>query len=88
MRRQHAWQRACAGSSGSHVLGPEFPVIMQVQKWYIKTIMIKIDSSLSPSKVKGGGTQGHGARAEDDKERDLAHPCRCRPAVTTVAHWY
>ena len=37
---------------GSHVLGPEFPVIMQVQRWYIKTIMIKIDSSLSPSKVK------------------------------------
>jgi primosomal protein N' (replication factor Y) len=37
---------------GSHILGPEFPVIMQVQRWYIKTIMIKIDSSLSPSKVK------------------------------------
>ncbi len=37
---------------GSHVLGPEFPVVMQVQKWYIKTIMIKIDSTLSPSKVK------------------------------------
>lgn len=37
---------------GSHLLGPEFPVIMQVQNWYIKTIMIKIDSSLSPSKVK------------------------------------
>ena len=28
---------------GSHVLGPEFPVIMQVQKWYIKTIMVRID---------------------------------------------
>lgn len=37
---------------GSHVLGPEFPVIMQVQKWYIKTIMIKVESSLSPSRVK------------------------------------
>lgn len=37
---------------GSHVLGPEFPLVMQVQKWYIKNIMIKIDSSLSPSKVK------------------------------------
>ncbi|MCU0458561.1 MAG: primosomal protein N' [Bacteroidales bacterium] len=37
---------------GNHVLGPEFPMVMQVQKWYIKTIMIKIDSSLSPSKVK------------------------------------
>jgi len=37
---------------GSHVLGPEFPLVMQVQKWYIKTLMIKIDSTLSPSKVK------------------------------------
>jgi len=37
---------------GSHVLGPEFPVIMQVQKWYIKTIMVKVESSLSPSRVK------------------------------------
>jgi len=39
-------------SLGNHVLGPEFPMVMQVQKWYIKTIMIKLDSSLSPSKVK------------------------------------
>ena len=37
---------------GNHVLGPEFPMVMQVQKWYIKTVMIKIDSTLSPSKVK------------------------------------
>ncbi len=37
---------------GSYVLGPEFPLVMQVQKWYIKTLMIKIDSTLSPSKVK------------------------------------
>lgn len=37
---------------GNQVLGPEFPMVMQVQKWYIKTIMIKIDSTLSPSKVK------------------------------------
>jgi primosomal protein N' (replication factor Y) len=37
---------------GSIVLGPEFPMVMQVQKWYIKTIMIKIGSTLSPSKVK------------------------------------
>lgn len=36
----------------NHVLGPEFPMVMQVQKWYIKTIMIKIGSTLSPSKVK------------------------------------
>ena len=37
---------------GKHVLGPEFPLIMQVQRWYIKMIMIKIDGTLSPSKVK------------------------------------
>ncbi len=37
---------------GKHVLGPEFPMVMQVQKWYIKTVMIKIDTTLSPSKVK------------------------------------
>ncbi len=37
---------------GTMVLGPEFPMVMQIQKWYIKTIMIKIGSGLSPSKVK------------------------------------
>jgi len=37
---------------GNIVLGPEYPLIRQIQKWYIKTIMIKIDSSLSPSRVK------------------------------------
>jgi len=37
---------------GTIVLGPEFPMVMQIQKWYIKTIMIKIGSGLSPSKVK------------------------------------
>ena len=37
---------------GRHVLGPEFPLVMQVQRWYIKMIMIKIDGSLSPSRVK------------------------------------
>jgi len=37
---------------GKHVLGPEFPLVMQVQSWYIKTIMIKIDGTLSPSRVK------------------------------------
>ncbi len=37
---------------GSKVLGPEFPLVRQVQKWFIKTIMIKIDNSLSPSRVK------------------------------------
>lgn len=37
---------------GSIVLGPEFPQVMQVQKWYIKNIMIKIGAGLSQSKVK------------------------------------
>ena len=37
---------------GNIVLGPEFPMVMQVQKWYIKTVMIKIGAALSPSRVK------------------------------------
>ncbi len=37
---------------GAHLLGPDYPMIRQVQKWYIKNIMIKIDGTLSPSKVK------------------------------------
>lgn len=37
---------------GNRVLGPEFPMVMQVQKWYIKTVMIKIDSTLSPRKSR------------------------------------
>jgi primosomal protein N' (replication factor Y) len=37
---------------GKFILGPEFPLIMQVQKWYIKTIMIKLGRELSASKVK------------------------------------
>jgi primosomal protein N' (replication factor Y) len=37
---------------GDIVLGPEFPMVMQIQKWYIKTIMIKIGTGLSPSRVK------------------------------------
>ena len=28
---------------GKNVLGPEFPIISQVQLWYIKTILIKLD---------------------------------------------
>jgi primosomal protein N' (replication factor Y) len=28
---------------GNRVLGPEFPVISQIQTWYIKTILIKIE---------------------------------------------
>jgi primosomal protein N' (replication factor Y) len=34
------------------VLGPEFPVIAQVQMYYIKTILIKIEKERSPGKVK------------------------------------
>ena len=37
---------------GGHVLGPEFPAVRQVQKWYIKTIMVKIGITLSPARVK------------------------------------
>ena len=28
---------------GKRVLGPEFPIISQIQLWYIKTILIKIE---------------------------------------------
>jgi primosomal protein N' (replication factor Y) len=37
---------------GKYVLGPEFPAVMQVQKWYIKTVLIKMGSELSASRVK------------------------------------
>ena len=37
---------------GKYVLGPEFPLIMQVQKWYIKTIMVKLGKELSASRIK------------------------------------
>jgi primosomal protein N' (replication factor Y) len=37
---------------GKYVLGPEFPMIMQVQKWYIKTIMVKLGREISASKAK------------------------------------
>lgn len=37
---------------GKYILGPEFPLIMQVQKWYIKTIMVKLGRELSASKAK------------------------------------
>jgi primosomal protein N' (replication factor Y) len=37
---------------GRYVLGPEFPVIMQVQKWYIKTVLVKLVKEFSASKVK------------------------------------
>jgi primosomal protein N' (replication factor Y) (superfamily II helicase) len=37
---------------GKRVLGPESPVISQVQLWYIKTILIKIEREKPPSKAK------------------------------------
>jgi primosomal protein N' (replication factor Y) len=37
---------------GKRVLGPESPVISQVQLWYIKTILIKIEREKPPAKAK------------------------------------
>ncbi len=37
---------------GKRVLGPEFPLIAQVQLWYIKTILIKIEREKPPVKAK------------------------------------
>ena len=37
---------------GKMILGPEFPPVMQVQKWYIKCILVKIHRDLSVTKVK------------------------------------
>jgi len=37
---------------GKRVLGPESPVISQVQLWYIKTILIKIERDKRPSKAR------------------------------------
>ena len=37
---------------GKRVLGPESPVISQVQLWYIKTILIKIERDKPPVKAK------------------------------------
>jgi primosomal protein N' (replication factor Y) len=37
---------------GKFVLGPEFPAVSQVQKWYIKTLLIKLGKELSASRVK------------------------------------
>lgn len=37
---------------GKAVLGPEFPQVMQVQKWYLKTVIVKLGKELSASKVK------------------------------------
>jgi len=37
---------------GKMILGPEYPPVMQVQKWYIKCILVKIQRDLSVTKVK------------------------------------
>jgi primosomal protein N' (replication factor Y) len=37
---------------GKRVLGPEYPLISRVQKWYIKTIIIKIEREKPPAKAK------------------------------------
>ena len=37
---------------GKRVLGPEFPLISQVQLWYIKTILIKIEREKPHVKAK------------------------------------
>jgi primosomal protein N' (replication factor Y) len=37
---------------GKRVLGPESPMISQVQLWYIKTILIKIEREKPPAKAK------------------------------------
>jgi primosomal protein N' (replication factor Y) len=37
---------------GKRVLGPEFPLIGQIQLWYIKTILIKIEREKPPAKAK------------------------------------
>jgi len=37
---------------GKRVLGPEFPVISQIQLWYIKNIIIKIEKDKPLAKAK------------------------------------
>ena len=37
---------------GKRVLGPENPVISQVQSWYIKNILLKIEKEKAPGKAK------------------------------------
>jgi primosomal protein N' (replication factor Y) (superfamily II helicase) len=37
---------------GDMILGPEFPPVMQVQKWYIKCILVKLRRDLSAIKAK------------------------------------
>ena len=38
---------------GKRILGPEFPVISQIQLWYIKTILVKIEKERPLVKAKG-----------------------------------
>ena len=37
---------------GKRVLGPEAPVISQVQLWYIKNILLKIERDKPPARAK------------------------------------
>ena len=37
---------------GKRVLGPESPLISQVQLWYIKTIILKIEKEKPPARAK------------------------------------
>ena len=37
---------------GNRVLGPEFPVISQIQKWYLKTIILKIEKGKKVTHAK------------------------------------
>jgi primosomal protein N' (replication factor Y) len=37
---------------GKRVLGPEFPVVSQIQLWYIKTILIKIEKERPLARAK------------------------------------
>lgn len=37
---------------GKRVLGPEFPLVSQVQLWYVKNILIKIEREKPPAKAK------------------------------------
>jgi primosomal protein N' (replication factor Y) len=37
---------------GKRILGPEFPLVAQVQLWYIKTILIKLEREKSISRAK------------------------------------
>jgi len=37
---------------GNRVLGPEYPLISQIQSWYIKTLLIKIEKEKSLTKAR------------------------------------